>query len=212
MKIVPLETTELSRGRMIKNSALEPALELFRGVETGSGQILINEIDSERGHHMFGWPLNRIHPDLDLLRKLARVTAYDVYSLRIQFRALGIEPSSVSYLHLSPEKRKSLHLYMKVFTLPLIDLVYGASDSSADDVESVIDLFRDPDTRVARANLMKLANGLGVEIEDIPRFLEDFADIYMSLSYYQEYLDDLTPKVIDMVGELGEMATNWQLR
>ena len=212
MKIVPVETPELSRGRMIKNAALDPAIELFRSAETGSGQLMISEIDPERGHRMFGWPLNTVHPDLELLRKLAKLTSYDVYSLRIQFRDLGIEPSSVSYLRLSPEKRKSLHMYMKIFTLPLIDLVYGETDAVAQNVDNIVDLFRHPDTRVARGNLMRLAGGLGVEIEDIPRFLEDFSDIYLSLSYYQEYLDDLTPKVIDMVGELHELESNWQLR
>lgn len=212
MKIVPVETPELSRGRMIKNSALDPAIELFRGAETGSGQLLVSDIDAERGHHMFGWPLHKDHKDLELLRKLARLTSYDVYSLRIQFRALGIEPSSVSYLRLSPEKRKSLRMYMQVFTLPLIDLVYGQGDSAAQNVDNIVDLFRDPDTGVARQNLKRLADGLGVDMTEIPRFLEDFSDIYLSLSYYQEYLDDLTPKVIDMVGELGEMGQNWQLR
>ncbi|MEK9646342.1 MAG: hypothetical protein VW547_12435 [Alphaproteobacteria bacterium] len=76
----------------------------------------------------------------------------------------------------------------------------------------MIDLLRHPDTRVARENRFKLARGLGVDIGEIPRFLEDFSDIYLSLSYYQEYLDDLTSKVIDMVGELGDMSQNWQLR
>ncbi len=212
MKIVPIQTPELNRGRMIKNSALDPALELFRSNETGFGQIMIDELDAERGHHMFGWPLHRLHPDLEILRKLARLTAYDVYTLRIQFRDLGIEPSYVDYLRLSPEKKKSLHMYMRVFTLPLIDLVYGEGDTQAQKTDNVIDLFRHPDTRVARENLFKLARGLGVDIGEIPRFLEDFSDIYLSLSYYQEYLDDLTPKVIDMVGELGDMSQNWQLR
>lgn len=212
MQIVPVETPELSRGRMIKNAALDPAIELFRSAETGSGQIPIGEIDVERGHHMFDWPVNRVHPDLELLRKLGRLTSYDVYSLRIQFRGLGIEPSEVSYLRLSPEKRRSLRMYMKVFTLPLIDMVYGEADSAAQNVDNIVDLFRHPDTRVARQNLIKLASGLGVEIGEIPRFLEDFSDIYLSLSYYQEYLDDLTPKVIDMVGELRDLEQNWQLR
>ena len=73
----------------------------------------------------------------------------------------------------------------------------------------MIDLLRHPDTRVARENRFKLARGLGVDIGEIPRFLEDFSDIYLSLSYY---LDDLTPKVIDTVGELSDMSQNWQLR
>ena len=38
MKIVPMETAMLRRGRLIKNAALDPAIELFRSGENGSGQ------------------------------------------------------------------------------------------------------------------------------------------------------------------------------
>lgn len=211
MAIVPVETVELRRGRMIKNAALDPAIELFNSAESGSGQLLIREIDSEKGYHMFGWPVETEHPDLNLLRKLGRLTSYDVYSLRIQFRDLGIEPSSVEYLRLSDEKREALRLYMHIFTLPLINLVYGEASSAAQKTNNVVDLFRNPDTRIAHQNLMRLASALKVDVSDIPKFLEDFSDIYLSLAYYQEYVDDLTPKVIDMVGEMKALQTNWQL-
>lgn len=211
MAIVPVETVELRRGRMIKNAALDPAIELFRSTESGSGQLLVREIDSERGHHMFGWPIDREHPDLKLIRKLGTLTSYDVYSLRIQFRDLGIEPSSVEYLRLSEERREALRLYMHIFTLPLINLIYGESSNAAERSNDVVDLFRNPDTRVAHQNLMRLADALQVEVREIPKFLEDFSDIYLSLAYYQEYVDDLTPKVIDMVDELKALQKNWQL-
>ena len=211
MAIVPVETVELRRGRMIKNAALDPAIELFRNSESGSGQLLVHDIDSERGHHMFGWPMGEEHPDLKLIRKLGHLTSYDVYSLRIQFRDLGIEPSSVEYLQLSEEKKEALRLYMHIFTLPLINLVYGEGSSAAQSTDDVVGLFRNPDTRVAHQNLMRLATALEVDVRDIPKFLEDFSDIYLSLAYFQEYVDDLTPKVIDMVEELKALEDNWQL-
>ena len=85
--------------------------------------MLISEIDNEKGHHMLGWPEQADHPDLRILRALGALSSYDVYSLRIQFRELGIEPSSIEYLQLSDEKKDSLRLYMQKFTLPLMDLV-----------------------------------------------------------------------------------------
>jgi hypothetical protein len=211
MAIVPVETVELRRGRMIKNAALDPAIELFRNAESGSGQLLVRDIDSERGHHMFGWPMDAEHPDLKLIRKLGRLTSYDVYSLRIQFRDLGIEPSSVEYLQLSEEKKEALRLYMHIFTLPLINLVYGEGSTAAQSTDDVVGLFRNPDTRIAHQNLTRLANALDVQISEIPKFLEDFSDIYLSLAYFQEYVDDLTPKIIDMLEELKALESNWQL-
>ena len=182
MSIVPVETPELRRGRMIKNSALDPAIELYRSKEGVSGQLLISEIDNVKGHHMFGWPANADHPDLKTLRALGALSSYDVYSLRIQFRELGIEPSSVAYLQLSDEKKDSLRLYMQVFTLPLMDLVYGDGDQAAKRMNNVVDLFRNPNTELARDNLMRLAKSLQVDVMEIPKFLDDFSDIYLSLA------------------------------
>jgi hypothetical protein len=184
MKIVPMETAMLRRGRLIKNAALDPAIELFRSGENGSGQMLLGDFDNDKGHHMFGWPRNEDHPDLKMLRGLARLSSYDVYSLRIQFRDLGIEPASVEYLTLSAEKQDSLRLYMQVFTLPLMSLVYGDGEEQSGKTEDIVDLFRDPDTDVARQNLLRLAGSLKVEVNEIPKFLDDFADIYLSLAYF----------------------------
>jgi hypothetical protein len=212
MAIVPVETVELRRGRMIKNSALDPAIELYRSREGVSGQMLISEIDNEKGHHMFGWPEQADHPDLKILRALGALSSYDVYSLRIQFRDLGIEPSSVEYLQLSDEKKDSLRLYMQIFTLPLMDLVYGDGDQASQRMQNIVDLFRNPNTELARDNLIRLADSLQVDVTEIPKFLPDFADIYLSLAYYQEYVDDLTPKLISMIGDIQQLSTNWQLR
>lgn len=212
MAIVPVETQELRRGRMIKNAALDPAIELYRSSDGVSGQLLIDEIDNEKGHHMFGWPMNNDHPDLSVLRSLGALSSYDVYSLRIQFRELGIEPSSVSYLELSQEKKDSLRLYMQIFTLPLMDLVYGDGERASARMQNVVDLFRNPDTELARDNLFRLARSLEVDVTEIPKFLDDFSDIYLSLAYYQEYVDDLTPKLISMIEDMQRLSTNWQLR
>jgi hypothetical protein len=212
MAIVPVVTPELRRGRMIKNAALDPAIELYRSKEGVSGQMMIGEIDNEKGHHMFGWPQNSDHPDLNILRSLGALSSYDVYSLRIQFRELGIEPSSVEYLQLSDEKKDSLRLYMQIFTLPLMDLVYGDGDQAAKRMSNIVDLFRNPNTELARDNLIRLADSLQVDVTEIPKFLDDFSDIYLSLAYYQEYVDDLTPKLISMLEDIQRLSTNWQLR
>ena len=49
-------------------------------------------------------------------------------------------------------------------------------------------------------------------MNEIPKFLDDFADIYLSLAYFQDYVDDLTPKLIEMIEDLQGLQTNWQLR
>ena len=49
-------------------------------------------------------------------------------------------------------------------------------------------------------------------MNEIPKFLDDFADIYLSLAYFQDYVDDLTPKLIEMIEDLQGLQTNRQLR
>lgn len=212
MAILPLQTRELKRGCLIKNVNLDPAIEIFRNAESGSGQILVDELDVDICHQMFGWPTAEVHPDLDLLRRLGRLNSYDVYSLRIQFREIGVEPESIEYLELSTAKRLELQNYMRVFTLPLIDLVYGDGENFANRAQNIVDLFRSPDTRIARENLQKLADGLRVGIEEIPKFLDDFSDIYLSLAYYQQYVDDLTPKMLDMTEDIHGLHHNWEIK
>ncbi len=48
--------------------------------------------------------------------------------------------------------------------------------------------------------------------EDVPRFLEDYADIFLSFSYYRYYIDDIMPIVDDFLASLADIRGNWQLR
>ena len=52
--ILPLETIELKRGCLIKNVSLDPAIEIFRNASSGSGQLLIDDLEVEVCHQMFG--------------------------------------------------------------------------------------------------------------------------------------------------------------
>jgi hypothetical protein len=64
---------------------------------------------------------------------------------------------------------------------------------------------------LARKNLDLLSRRLEVKIEDIPTFLGDFSDIYLSLAYYQQHLDRIAPQVERFVDDMREMRRNWQL-
>ena len=212
MAILPLETTELKRGCLVKNVSLAPAIEIFRSLESGSGIILVSDLDIGVCAEMFGWPDDTTYPDLHLVQTIGRLNSYDVYSLRIQFRELGVEIDSNKYLSLSDDKKADLQKYMRVFTMPLIKMVYGDREAEIDPNQDIVDLFRDPDTTVARENLEKLADGLKVDITAISKFLDDFADVYLSLAYFQNYVNDLTPKLIEMNEGIQGLMTTWEIR
>lgn len=213
LRIVPFETPALRRGRLIRNAALNPAIEVF-GLDNGaSGQILIEDITVEFGRHHFGWKRDEIHPDLPLLKKLARLTSYDVYSLRILFRELEIPLESIDYLTLSPEKQAQLGVYMKSFTKSLIQHIFKETDEDFDeDCTDIVKMLNGKDGAKALQKLQMMAKVLDLPIQAIPKFLQDFADIYMSFSYYQQCLDDIVPMITQMLGEISELRENWQMK
>lgn len=212
LQIVPFETPALRVGRLIKNAALNPAIEVFNLGDSGSGQILIDDIDPEFGQQHFGWSKTEVSPDLEILGKLGRLTSYDVYSLRVLFRELKIPVASIEYLCLSDQKMLQLRKYMRIFTQPLIRRIFGDAVAADDESGDLMTMLQDSDPAETLRRLEVLAEALNIPIQSIPTFLEDFADIYMSFSYYQEYLDDIVPKLVDMVAEINDLKNSYQMK
>lgn len=206
LSIIPLETPALRCARMIKNVRLVSVIEVFRDQDAGSGQIDVQDIPAE-----MGWSDQSIHPDFELLRKLARLPSYDVYSLRIMLRGLDIDIKDQDALHLSTSRAIELSSYMTSFTRPLISEVFGESAGKLNSFDDILSLFRDPDVRKARARLKEMADKLAIELTEVPAFLEDFGDIFLSLSYYRQCLDKIAPTIDMFLNSLIEIRKNFQL-
>ncbi len=206
LAIVPVAHPALKRARLVKNSRLASVIEVFRDRESGSGQIDIEKIPGE-----FGWPASPPHPDFILMRKLELMPSYDVYSLRVSLRAHGIEVNDTA-LRLSPAKTRELAHYMKNFTRPLLMQIYGDETGGIETFDDVVAMFRDPDIERARKQLLIMSAKLGLNIQDIPRFLEDYADIFLSLSYYRQCLDHIAPIVEDFLDSMKDLRKSYQMR
>lgn len=207
LSILPIEHKPLQRARMIKNTRLDSVIEVFRDADIGSGQVDVEKLPQE-----YNWPMHPPHPDFVLLRKISLMPSYDVYSMRVLLRGHGIEVENEEALKLSPEKRDELSVYMKKFTRPLMMQVYGEEGSQIETFDDMVNLFKDPDIQRARRRLTMMAGKLGIEIMTIPRFLEDYADIFLSLSYYKQCLDRITPAVYDFTDSFGDLRKNYQMR
>jgi len=207
LSILPLETKGLSRARMVKNVKLQSAIEVFADKETGSGQLDVEDLPGE-----FDWPEDKTHPDLIVLRKLSVLQSYDIYSLRITLREHGIPVNEDVSLKLSPEKQAELGGYMRSFTMPLIMQIYGSDDVSIQSFSDVVGLFKDPDVRKARDKLQTMAEKLEIDLMEVPKFLEDYGDIFLSLSYYRNSMDDIMPIVNEFLDSMESIRSNWQLR
>ncbi len=206
LSMMPLANPALRRARMIKNSRLDSVIELFRDREIGSGQIEIEKLPMQFG-------AGGITPeDFKIVRRLALMPSYDVYSLRVTLREEGIKVEDHEALRLSPAKTKELSAYMKSFTRPLMQQIYGDQGTEIETFDDVIGLFRDPDMQKAKHRLNLMAAKLGIDIFTIPRFLEDYADIFLSLSYYKQCLDEVAPKIYEFFESLTDLRKSHQAR
>lgn len=207
LEIIPFETPGLQRARLIKNNHLIGVIELFSDRETGSGQISIDNLPEH-----FHWKQGMAHPDLQILSKLGPLPSFDVYSLRRSMRELNVPIVEGSELQLTDEKNKELTAYMSSFTLPLIKQIYGGDDMEVSSFEDLVGLFKDPDVKKALEKLRVMADKLKIKLDQIPRFLEDYGDIFLSLSYYRNCLDQLQPLLDSFVDSMKEIKKNYQVR
>ena len=85
LAIVPLATTELRQARIVKDAQLRGVIELWGGEGMGSGRVLPSELPK-----MFDLRGARRN-DLVVIKHLCRLPSYDVFSLRVSLKELGIK-------------------------------------------------------------------------------------------------------------------------
>jgi hypothetical protein len=207
LSILPIQTKTLQTARFIKNSKLESMVETFRDKGTGSGQFEVEGLATN-----FGWDESEEHPDLFLLRKLAPLSSFDPYSLRLTLRENNIPIKDISVLQLSSDKTQQLNTYMTAFTRPLIDQIFGGKDSNINDFTDVMTLFKNPDIRQTRSKLKLMAQSLGIQMHEIPKFLEDYGDIFLSIAYYRNCVDEIKPTSEQFLESLEDIRGNYQLK
>ena len=181
-------------------------VEVFHGKDTGSGQIRPDQLPK-----IYDFSGRRAG-DIEIIKALCKLPSYDVYSLRIQLRRLGIDVDEQVALRLSDEKVEQLTSYMITFTLPLLRSIYGTRSVAITSYDDLLGHFANPNVEDARKNLALMAKKLEIEVEDIPAFLWDYGDTYLSLSYYQYCLDSAMPSLKEFFKSVDEITADVHLR
>lgn len=202
---MPLVTPGLRRARLIKNSHLEGVVELFADAHAGSGQVAPEDLAQ-----VFHFDAQN-QPDLLLVRNLSLLSSYDVYSLRVELRRLGIDVENLDDLRLSEAKIREVAPHMSAFTRPLVRSVFGKDDSKDRSLKELMQLFASPDVGAAQRNLAKLSTEMGIQISAIPEFLANYGDVYLSLAYYQSCLNAALPKLRAFMTSLAALKANRNL-
>ncbi len=204
---IPLETPGLQHARLIKNVRLQTVVEMFHGVQTGSGQVVPRHVPA-----YFESYKEEVERDLVKIEKIATASSFDVYSSRIELRRLKIDVNNVECLTLSDRKKQELTSYMRVFTRPLMEYVYGQEDMQVSDVSDIIRLFATPNKDEALRNLRMMADRLDIELTEIPHFLEEYGDIFLSLAYFRKCLDEIVPEVQRFVTWMADIRTSAEVK
>ena len=78
-------------------------------------------------------------------------------------------------------------------------------------MDQLINQFTTPDKKAALKNLKMMADKLQIQLQEVPRFLEEYADIYLPIAYGRDCLNALIPKIVDFGDAMEEFRNNYEL-
>ena len=207
LAIVPLRTPGMRRARLVKNARLETVVELFKDSRAGSGQIDIRALGD-----YFDTSAPSFEEDRTIVEVLSMEPSFDVYSLRLALRSHNLKVDEAVHLQLSPQMQVKLTEYLRVFTRPLVQKVFGNDTKDVSSATEIFEMFRGVDRDTALKRLKSISDALGMEVDQIPAFLEDYGDIFLSLSYFKRILEDLRPSLDRFKAWTQEGIRNSHLR
>lgn len=206
LEMISLQTPPLRRLCLVKDARLETKVELYRGQESGKGLV-----DCDKLIGFFPAHKEALKQDVPKIQALSTLSSFDVFSLRIGLRRLGIDVNDMSYLTLSPRTQEKLSQHMREFTKPLLVRVYGSADQRAAQFSDLVGLFRNPDRGEALKNLKQMSSALQVDLAEIPAFLEDYGDMFLSVAYYRSNFEEARGLMTDFVAWTEGISNNMHL-
>lgn len=192
--LLPLETPALGMGRLVKTATLGSQVDLSVGQAQGP-LVSLDDVPDVLGITSKG-----IARDLKTLAAVSRIASFDVYSLRIELRSLGIAVESMEQLRLSPGKKQELSVRMGSFVRPLLEQVFGAGPNDMADLDR---LMTTVDRAAVMDNLRSLGSRVGLPLAEVPVFLESYADIFTSVAYFHSCNDGLRANLADFTAWIG---------
>ncbi len=183
---IPLTSNALKNAKLIKNARMETAIELHKDALTGSLQIAPESMKDFMETSL---------RDQQIISSLASLQSFDVYSLRANLKKLGVEVKDADALELSDDIKERLSIYSLAFIRPLVEKIFGEGRTDLDSVEGLQNIFRDPNIARVKENLLIMSGKTGIALTEIPQFLEEYSDVFLSVAYYRHSFDSTQPDV-----------------
>jgi len=100
-----------------------------------------------------------------------------------------------------------LDKYVQPFTARLTRSIFGDESSEAANT-----LLKNADPAKALDNLKLIAQKIQIDLNKVPLFLKDYGDIYLSIAYYRNILDQLEPKIENFIMAMDIITKHQQLK
>ncbi len=199
LSIIPFNNNQLSFARLIKNTKLETMVELFKGENTGSGQVNPVLI-----HEFVHFPEGKDSKDYKILQFLSSLGSFDVFNLRYILRKNSIPIKDSISLSLSKSKEEELNEFMSSFTRPLTEELFG-ENYMFKSVSNLVGELNGQDKQELLHKLTQLSERLNIEISELPDFLENYGDIYLSLVFFKSVFYELKPQFDSLCEDMNQL-------
>jgi len=133
--------------------------------------------------------------DQAIISSLAGLQSFDVYSLRGNLKKLGVEVKDADALDLSEDMKEGLSIYSLEFTRPLVEKIFGQDRKDIKTTQGLHAILRDPDMARVKENLKVIAEKTGLQLSDIPKFIEEYSEVFLSVSYYRYSFESVGPDI-----------------
>ena len=198
---LPVTHPVLRKSQMVKNAKFESVVELYQDKKAGSGQYYVDAVATMLGiGHADGL-------DLGILKNIALLPTFDIFSVRLLLRDMGITAETGQTL--PREVGAAVEAQMRKFTIPLLRYVYDGANHEAADLPQLLVLFRDPDVKRAEAHLRRLAEKIKIPVLQVPRFLEDYSDTFLAISLYHHTFDNIKPSVDQFLESVEQLKAHF---
>lgn len=204
---IPLSSTGLKSAKLVKNSRMETSVEIFSDPLSGSLQVAPEAISDF---------MKTSPQDQEIIKKLSGLYSFDVYSLRSNLKSLGVEVEDAEALELSDEMKEGLSLYSLEFVSPLIEKIYGKDRENLKSSQDLSKIIKDSDVAKVKENLQKIAQRTGMQLVEIPVFLKEYSDVYLSVAYYRYSFESIAADTerflfwLEGLKSVREVASNSQ--
>ena len=179
----------LKEARLVKNVFLETVVEFTEAELAASGPMALKQLAIEFDE------VDVSREEIKMINNLASLPSFDCYTLK-----RGIGPMKISLLNdqvlkLSDEKVGTLFDLMSRITRPLIQYLYTDDNLRIKDTSGLLSLIQNTEPLKVKDRLDLVAANLEISLKELPNYLQEFGELFLSVSYFESTFREYNPKL-----------------